>query len=124
MQAFLRRCQLVICLNFGKKIPAGTGTNVTFIDRVDGFKKAITIIDAALTTIAANPVSTSFAANVPAGINIANTLNALKARYSLYAGLYPQALAAAQLYRFHQNLLNFDAQLSLNPVFEVATRYK
>ncbi len=107
---------------FWEKIPAGTGTNVTFIDRVDGFKKAITLIDAALATIAANPISASFTANVPAGINIANTLNALKARYSLYAGLYPQALAAAQLVTLSsKSTFNFDAQLSLNPVFEVAT---
>ena len=58
---------------FWEKIPAGTGTNVTFIDRVDGFKKAITIIDAALATIAVNPISASFAAKIPAGINITNT---------------------------------------------------
>ena len=106
---------------FWEKVPAGIGTNVTFIDRVDGFKKAITIIDAALVAIAANPVSTSFTANVPAGINIQNTLNALKARYSLYAGLYPQALAAAGLVPLSaKSTFNFDA-LSLNPVFEIAT---
>ena len=106
---------------FWEKVPAGIGTNVSFIDRVDGFKKAITIIDAALAAIAANPVSTSFTANVPAGINIQNTLNALKARYSLYAGLYPQALAAAGLVSLStKSTFNFDA-LSLNPVFEIAT---
>lgn len=106
---------------FWEKVPAGIGTNVTFIDRVDGFKKAITIIDAALTAIAANPISTTFNANVPAGINIQNTLYALKARYSLYAGLYPQALAIANLVDLtSKSTFNFDA-LSLNPVFEVAT---
>ena len=106
---------------FWEKVPAGIGTNVTFIDRVDGFKKAITLIDAALAVIAANPVSTSFLANVPAGINLPNTLNALKARYSLYAGLYPQALAAASLVTLSsKSFFGFDA-LSLNPVFEIAT---
>ena len=106
---------------FWEKIPAGIGTNVTFIGRADGFKKAITIIDAAQAAMAANPISTSFTANVPAGINIQNTLNALKARYSLYAGLYPQALAAAGLVSLtSRSAFNFDA-LSLNPVFETAT---
>ena len=106
---------------FWEKVPAGIGTHVTFIDRVDGFKKAITLIDAALAVIAANPVSTSFLANVPAGINLPNTLNALKARYSLYAGLYPQALAAASLVTLSsKSFFGFDA-LSLNPVFEIAT---
>ena len=49
------------------------------------------------------------------------SLNALKARYSLYAGLYPQALAAAGLVSLStKSTFNFDA-LSLNPVFEIAT---
>ena len=106
---------------FWEKVPAGNGTNITFIDRLDGFKKAITVIDEALATIAANSISSSFTANVPPGIDIINTLNALKARYSLYAGLYPQALAAANLVNLSvKSTFNFDA-LSLNPLFEVAT---
>jgi starch-binding outer membrane protein, SusD/RagB family len=118
---------------FWEKVPAGIGTNVTFIDRVDGFKKAITIIDAALATIAANPISNDFLLNVPQnppppapptanpGINVINTLNALKARYSLYAGLYAQALTAANLVDItKKSTFNFDAA-SLNPVFETAT---
>jgi starch-binding outer membrane protein, SusD/RagB family len=106
---------------FWEKIPAGTGANVTFIDRVDGYKKAITVIDLALTTISANAISTSFTANVPAGIDIINTLNALKARYSLFAGLYAQALTAANAVDLtKKSTFNFDA-LSLNPIFEVST---
>jgi hypothetical protein len=106
---------------FWSKVPDGTGTNVNFIDRVDGFKRAITVIENAQTAIAANAISTSFAANVPAGIDIINTLHALKARYSLYAGLYSQALASANLVDLTKmSTFNFDA-LSLNPLFEVAT---
>jgi starch-binding outer membrane protein, SusD/RagB family len=106
---------------FWDSIPAGIGTNVSFIPRLDGFKKAITVIDEAITEITANPISGSFTANVPAGINILNTLNALKARYSLYAGLYTQALAAANLVDItKRSTFNFDA-LSLNPLFEIST---
>lgn len=106
---------------FWEKIPAGVGSNITFIDRVDGFKKAITVIDEALATIGANAVSASFISNMPAGIDITNTLNALKARYSLFAGLYPQALTAANAVDISKkSTFNFDA-LSLNPLFEVAT---
>lgn len=106
---------------FWEKIPAGAGANVTFIDRADGFKKAIAVIDDAVAAIAANAISSSFIANIPAGIDISNTLNALKARYSLYAGLYSQALAAANLVDItKKSTFNFDA-LSLNPVFETAT---
>lgn len=106
---------------FWEKVPNGTGLNVTFIDRVDGFKKAITVIDEALAAISANAISTAFISNVPAGIDIVNTLNALRARYSLYAGLYPQALAAANAVDLtKRSTFNFDA-LSLNPIFEVST---
>ncbi len=106
---------------FWEKVPAGIGTNVTFIDRIDGFKKAITVIDDALGVIAANAISSSFTSSVPAGIDISNTLNALKARYSLYAGLNAQALAAANLVDItKKSTFNFDA-LSANPLFEVAT---
>ncbi len=106
---------------FWEKVPVGTGTNVTFIDRVEGFKKAIAVIDNAITTITVNTISSSFISSVPAGIDIGNTLNALKARYSLYAGLYTQALAAANAVTLSiKSTFNFDA-LSLNPIFEVAT---
>ena len=106
---------------FWEKIPSGIGTNVTFIDRIDGYKKAIQVIDDALATIATNAISASFISNAPAGIDIPNTLNALKARYSLFAGLYTQALASANLVDLSKkSTFNFDA-LSLNPLYEVAT---
>jgi starch-binding outer membrane protein, SusD/RagB family len=106
---------------FWEKVPAGVGSKITFIDRVDGFKKAITVIDEALATIGANAISASFISNIPPGIDISNTLNALKARYSLFAGLYPQALTAANAVDISKkSTFNFDA-LSLNPLFEVAT---
>jgi len=106
---------------FWTKVPAATGTNVTFIDRIDGYKKAITVIDEAIATISANAISASFLSNVPPGIDINNTLNALKARYSLSAGLYAQALTAANAVDLtKKSTFNYDA-LSLNPLYEVAT---
>lgn len=106
---------------FWEKVPATTGTNVSFIDRVDGFKQAIAVLDNAMAKITANPISASFTSSVPAGIDISNTLNALKARYSLYAGLYSQALTAANAVDLtKKSTFNYDA-LSLNPIFEVAT---
>jgi len=106
---------------FWEKVPAGIGVSVTFIDRVDGYKKAITVIDEALAAITANAISAAFISSVPAGIDINNTLHALRARYSLFAGLYPQALAEANLVDLtKKSTFNFDA-LSLNPLYEVAT---
>ena len=106
---------------FWEKVPAGIGEKVSFIDRIDGFKKAIAVLDEAIAAVAANPISTSFISNIPAGIDIINTLHALKARYSLFAGLYPQALAEANLVDLtKKSTFNFDA-LSVNPLYVVAT---
>jgi hypothetical protein len=106
---------------FWEKVPAGTGQNVTFITRADGFNKAIATIDNALALIAANPISTSFLGNIPSGIDIPNTLNALKARYALFVGNYTLALSSANAVDLTKKAtLTFDAQ-NLNPIFDVAT---
>lgn len=80
---------------YWEQIPNGTGSNVTFIARNAGFTKAISVLDNALTVIAANPISTGFSSNVPSAVNIVNTLHALKARYALFSGNYPLALTEA-----------------------------
>jgi hypothetical protein len=106
---------------FWEKVPNGTGQNVTFITRIDGFNKAIATIDNALALIAANPISTSFLANIPSGVDIPNTLNALKARYALFAGNYSLALNSANAVDLtKRSALTYDAQ-NLNPIFEIAT---
>jgi starch-binding outer membrane protein, SusD/RagB family len=115
---------------FWERVPDTIGQSVAFIDRIDGFKKAIAVLDNAIATITANPISAQFLTNIPLlpppavsvpGIDITNTLLALKARYSLFAGLYPQALATANLVDLtKRSMFLFDA-LSLNPLYEVAT---
>ena len=105
---------------FWENVPSGIGKNVSFTTRSAGFAKAIATIDNALATIQANPISASFLSNIPAGIDITNTLNALKARYALFAGNYPLALSTANLVDLtKKSTFNFDA-LTLNPIFEVA----
>lgn len=106
---------------YWENIPSGVGSNVTFISRTNGFVSAIAVIDNALATIQANPVNAAFLANVPAGIDITNTLYALKARYALFAGNYALALSSANSVDLtKRSTFNFDA-LTLNPIFEVAT---
>lgn len=106
---------------FWEKVPAGIGKNVSFIDRAQGFAKAITTIDEALTAINANAISSAFTANVPAGIVIPNALHALKARYSLYTGNYAQALTEANAASLTvKSTFNFTT-VNLNPLFETAT---
>ncbi|KIA92776.1 RagB/SusD family protein [Pedobacter kyungheensis] len=106
---------------YWESVPAGTGQNVTFINRVDGYNKAIATIDNALAVIAANSISTSFLGNIPSGVDIPNTLAALKARYALFAGNYALALTAANTVDLtKKSTFTYDA-LNLNPIFEVAT---
>jgi hypothetical protein len=106
---------------FWEKVPESTGQNVSFVDRAQGFAKAIAAIDEALAAINANAISSAFIANIPAGINIVNTLHGLKARFSLYAGNYAQALAEANLASLTiKSTFNFTT-VNLNPVFETAT---
>jgi hypothetical protein len=107
---------------FWEKVPDTVGTTATvFIDRVQGFNKAIAAIDKALTTISANAISSGFLTDMPAGVDIVNTLNALKARYSLFAGNYSTALAAASLVDLaKKSTFNFEAATP-NPVYNAAT---
>ncbi len=104
-----------------ERVPDSIGQNVNFIDRVDGFKRAITVLDKAIAALAANPANSTVLGRLPSEVNIINTLYALKARYSLYAGLYPNALAAAnQVDLTRRSTMNYST-LNLNPVFESAT---
>ncbi|MEO8795698.1 MAG: RagB/SusD family nutrient uptake outer membrane protein [Daejeonella sp.] len=107
--------------NHWENIPNEVGTNATFIPRIEGYTKAVAVLSAAQTAIAANAMSPAFLSSIPAGINIPNTLNALKARYALFAGDYTLALSSANAVDLSvKSVFNFDAVV-LNPIFEIAT---
>jgi starch-binding outer membrane protein, SusD/RagB family len=106
---------------YWEKVPASIGLNVTFIDRAQGYTKAISEIDKALTAINTTPISATFLANLPAGIDIVNSLHALKARYSLFLGNYAQALSEANAVNLAvKSVFNFNT-VNLNPIFETVT---
>lgn len=106
---------------FWEKVPEGIGSNINFVTRVDGFTQAIATVDKALTSINAAAISAAFLSNIPAGIDIVNTLNALKARYLLFAGNFAQALTSANAVDLtKKSILNYDA-INLNPFFETVT---
>ncbi|HZH65255.1 MAG TPA: RagB/SusD family nutrient uptake outer membrane protein [Flavisolibacter sp.] len=104
-----------------ERIPDTTGRNIAFISRQDGFRKAVTVLNIAIAAYNANTPNTLVLSRLPVGINIPNTLQALKARYALFAGDYATALAAANAVDLTvRSAFNFDA-LVQNPVFESAT---
>jgi hypothetical protein len=103
---------------FWEKVPDTIGTTATvFIDRTQGYARAIAAIDKALTTISANAISSSFLTDIPAGVDIVNTLYALKARYSLFAGNYAAALTAANAVDLtKKSVFSFEAA-NPNPIY-------
>ena len=103
---------------FWEKVPANNGLNVSFVDRAQGFTKAVSTIDNALTAINTNAIAPAFLINAPAGIDVINTLHALKARYSLFIGNYTQALAEANLVNLAvKSTFNFTT-VNLNPILK------
>lgn len=107
---------------YWEKVPAEVGKqNSSFIGRIEGYNQAIAAIDKALVLISANAMSPAFLSSIPAGIDIPVTLNALKARYALFAGNYALALSSANTVDLtKKSTFNFDA-ISLNPIFDIAT---
>lgn len=107
---------------YWEKIPDTVGTTAApFSDRMVGYNRAIAAIDKALTAISSNAISTAFTSDIPAGVDIVNTLNAVKARYALFAGNYAQALAAVNAVDLtKKSTMNFEAA-NPNPVYNSVT---
>jgi len=102
---------------FWDHVPDTIGTNTTFITSQAAYTKAVGILNNALATVSANVISSSFTKNVPAGIDIVNTLYALKARYALFAGDYATALDAANSVTLTTtSTFNYNS-LTTNPIF-------
>ena len=106
---------------FWEQAPASNGQNVTFQTRNEALQRAVVAIDTALNRIAANPVPASYTAILPggsSGVDIANTLHALKARYALYLGNYATALAEANLVDLTKKSVLVMNGTNQNPLFE------
>lgn len=108
---------------FWEKVPdtVGVGLQPTFIDRAAAYDKAVAVIDRAQAAIAANAITADFLTKIPPGIEIPNTLAALKARYLLFNGKYAAALASANAVSLTvKSEMRFDA-ITPNPIFNVST---
>lgn len=82
---------------FWQQAPAVTAANAPFVDRIAILNEAISILESAASELAKAPISSAFSTRIAAGIDYANTINALIARYALMAGNNDKALAAANL---------------------------
>lgn len=107
--------------NIPDTVGSSVSTPASFINRTAGYNRAVAAIDRALASINAAPISTQFLSDAPAGLDIVNALQALKARYALYAGNNATALAAANAVDLSRtSVMNYEA-LNPNPVFVTVT---
>ena len=105
---------------FFEQVPLTVQENAAFVPRVQALQNAVAQLEAAAAQLAATPASADFNAKIVPGLDLPNTIQALIARYSLQAGDYDKALAAAgRVDLTKRSVFNFDDN-TRNPLFEVA----
>ncbi|MAO18738.1 MAG: hypothetical protein CMH44_18050, partial [Muricauda sp.] len=92
--------------------------NPPFVSRIEGFNTAITLLNEAKNTLAATPVSSEFEEEILRGqIDLENTIDAMLARFNLYAGNYDAAITAASAVdQTSTSVFSYDSQ-NLNPIW-------
>ena len=118
--SIFRALALGTLAEFFEQAPLATGDNAPFVPRAQLLASAVAQLEAAAAQLAAAPASADFSGKIVPGIDLTNTLQALVARYSLEAGNYDKALAAAgRVELTKKSVFNFDDN-TRNPIFEVA----
>lgn len=99
-------------------IQTNQDNNAQFVTRQAGLEFAIQQLTEAASLIAATPVSSEFTSEVTAGnIDLSNTIQAMLARYNLFAGKYQEAITAANnVDQSSVSVFKYDL-LNLNPIW-------
>ncbi|WP_207906184.1 RagB/SusD family nutrient uptake outer membrane protein [Flaviaesturariibacter aridisoli] len=106
---------------FWEQVPTGTGQSISFQTRAAALTSILSEIDGALAAMTANAPSAAVLANLPAGIDLPNSLQALKARYSLMLGNYQAALTAANAVDLTKKSVFSFSLVNPNPIWETVT---
>ncbi|ALW85614.1 hypothetical protein AUC43_11230 [Hymenobacter sedentarius] len=118
--SIFRALALGTLAQYFEQAPLITQENAPFVPRLELLRSAVTQLEAAAAQLAATPVSADFNAKIVPGIDLTNTVQALIARYSLEAGDYDKALAAAaKVDLTKKSVFNFDDN-TRNPLFETS----
>ncbi|KAA9357449.1 RagB/SusD family nutrient uptake outer membrane protein [Larkinella humicola] len=118
--AIFKALSLGTLAQFFEQAPIKAGENAPFVPRAQLLAEAIAQLEAAATLVGSTPLSDKFKLGIVPGIDIPNTLQALIARYSLFAGDYTKALAAAgKVDLTKRSFFSFDDN-TRNPIFETA----
>ncbi len=90
-----------------------------FVSRAEALQTAISLLTEAQALIAANPISDDFINQVTLGnIDVPNTINAMLARFNLFAGNYDAAMAAANnVDDTSISIFAYDTQ-NVNPIWD------
>ena len=115
--AIYRALALGTMAQFWEKVTIKTEENATFSSREDALKEAVATLETAAAGLTAAP-SSVFTGRIVPGLDLANTLQALIARYALMLGDNDKALAAAaKVDLTKRSFWSFD-DTSRNPLFE------
>ncbi|MDO7849470.1 RagB/SusD family nutrient uptake outer membrane protein [Hymenobacter sp. M29] len=118
--SIFRALALGTLAQYFEQVPLVVQENAPFVPRVQALQNAVAQLETAATQLAATPVSADFNAKIVPGLDLPNTIQALIARYSLEAGDYDKALAAAgRVDLTKRSVFNYDDN-TRNPIFEVA----
>ena len=116
--SIFRALALGTMAQFFEQAPITNDVNAPFVPRAQVLQEAIRTLEAAATLVATTPVSANFTGKIVPGIDIPNTIQALIARYALFAGDYDKAIAAAaKVDLTKRSVFNFDDN-TRNPLFE------
>ena len=118
--SIFRALALGTLAQYFEQVPLPTQNNAPFTPRVQVLQSAVAQLETAAAQLAATPASADFNSKIVPGIDLTNTIQALIARYSLLAGDYDKALAAAgRVNQTSRSVFNFDEN-SRNPLSEAA----
>lgn len=99
-------------------VETSNDNNAEFVDRISGFNTAVSLLQEAKAAISSAAISDEFTNAVTLGnIDIPNTLDAMLARYNLFAGNYDAAISAANDVDLSStSTFVYDSQ-NLNPIW-------
>ncbi len=103
-----------------EQAPIEAGQNVEFQSRGDVLAEALRLLNSARQRINQTPPSSSFNNNILlSGIDLPNTINAMRARYNLMAGNYQDAIDASnQVDMSATSVFSYDGSTMRNPIFD------
>ncbi|QLG47181.1 RagB/SusD family nutrient uptake outer membrane protein [Costertonia aggregata] len=105
--------------NYEQVITQTSNNNdATFTPRLQAFQVAIDLLNEGKSALSANPVSSEFENAVTLGnIDVLNTINAMLARYNLFAGNYDQAISDANNVDSNSTSVFTYDNINLNPIY-------